>query len=469
MIGKTTIRRGTTETHARASVPTLRVLDSPGAAVHTGASNAPPVVLAEGSATTIGRTLGATILLEADGQVSRTHATVTFDGEHVSVTDSSTNGTYVMGKRIPGGSSPTRLRDGDVLRVGDSFLILRMVTEEPVVSPEAHGLLGDAPVMHDVRRTIALVGPTDATVLVIGPSGTGKEVVARALHAIGRPNGPFVAVNCSAIPESLAESQLFGHVAGAFTGAKADHPGFFRAAHGGVIFLDEVGELPLGLQAKLLRALEERSVIPVGAVQPVPFDARVVAATNRSLALEVAASRFRGDLLARLAEIEIAMPPLDARREDILPLLRHSLGAGSPPMSPGLVEELLLHTWPFNVREVVKVGKELAIRGAGMATLDRRLVADRLKRAQETRGPVSEGLLAALSPIPISRAPDRDREKEKEKERALPIPTRDELVALLTEHKGSVADVARATDRSRKQVYRWIESHGLDVETFRNA
>jgi DNA-binding NtrC family response regulator len=442
MIGKTTIKRGPETSRARPSIPTLRVLFTPGRPLPE-----PPRRI--GASTTIGRVEGATILLANDGQVSRTHATITATGGALRITDSSTNGTFVGGKRV----KEAPLADGDLIRVGDSLLLVRFVSDDAAIEPEAHGLLGDAPAMHDVRRTVALVGPTDATVLVTGPSGTGKEVVARALHKAYRPKGPFVAVNCGAIPESLAESQLFGHVAGAFTGAKSDHPGFFRAASGGMIFLDEIGELPLGLQAKLLRALEERAVIPVGAVHPVAFDARVVAATNRSLALEVANGNFRGDLLARLTEIEVSLPPLRQRAEDVLPLLRHALGDDAPPVSADLAEGLLLHAWPYNVRELFKVAAELKIRGAGMPVLELRLVGDRLKRAAVSAAPPAP---SALPSIPIVREKD-DR----------PIPSREELVALLREHHGSVADVARATGRSRKQVYRWIESHGIDVETFR--
>ncbi len=434
---QTTIRKPAAGERSRPTVPTLRVLFP--------SQEAPRPF--DGTKMTIGRSEGTSIRLESDGQVSRVHATITRSPNALHIADSSTNGTFVNGRRI----TEALLADGDVVRVGDTLILVRWVEEGASATAEAHGLVGDAPAMQELRRTIDLVGPTDATVLVTGESGTGKELVARAMHRAGRPNGPFVAVNCSAIPESLAESQLFGHVAGAFTGARGDHPGFFRAASGGVIFLDEIGELPMGLQAKLLRAIEERAVIPVGSVQSAPFDARIVAATNRALSKEVFAGRFRGDLLARLAEIEIALPPLRARREDVLPIVLGALGEGVAPLSPDLAEALVLYEWPYNVRELLKVAAELRIRGQGAAVLELRLVVDRLRRQ--------------TLPAPPEAPTAVERDREDDKDRA--PPSREELEALLREHGGCVADVARATGRSRKQVYRWLESYGIDVESFR--
>ena len=222
-----------------------------------------------------------------------------------------------------------------------------------------------------------------ATVLLLADSGCGKEVAARALHALGRPDGPFVAVNCSAIPEGLAESQFFGQVAGAFTGATA-RPGWFRAAHGGTLFLDEIGDLPAPIQPKLLRVLEERAVIPVGATAPIPVDVRVVAATHRDLVADLARVHLRGDLYARLAQLVIRLRPLRERREDVLALLAHALGA-PPAITPRLAEALLRYAWPFNVRELRAVAQELQLRGAGAAgPLDLPLVAERLAPAAAT-------------------------------------------------------------------------------------
>ena len=179
-------------------------------------------------------------------------------------------------------------------------------------------LIGSSEAIRRVRERIERVAATDFTILIEGESGSGKELVARQVHELSRRRrGPFVAVNCAAIPEQLAESQLFGHVAGAFTGARGDHPGFFRSAHLGTIFLDEIGDLDLRLQPKLLRALEQRAVVPVGAAHPVPCDVRILAATHRDLAAAVDADQFRGDLYARLAEFTVAVPALRDRREDL--------------------------------------------------------------------------------------------------------------------------------------------------------
>ena len=230
-----------------------------------------------------------------------------------------------------------------------------------------------APVMAD-RKTIALfdlarqVAPGRATVLVTGPSGAGKEVVARFLHDESpRRRQPFLALNCAALPETMLEAMLFGHERGAFTGAQGASAGLFRAASGGTLFLDELGELPLSLQAKLLRAVELGEVLPLGATAPVTVDVRLVAATNRNLAAEVAAGRFRADLYWRLAVFPLAIPPLAERPADILPLaamlLRRNGVVAAPTM--GALQALLSHDWPGNVRELSNVLERAAILAGG--------------------------------------------------------------------------------------------------------
>lgn len=226
--------------------------------------------------------------------------------------------------------------------------------------PPPSGLLGSSPAMARVRSLVDRVAPTDTSVLVCGESGTGKELVAQALHdGSPRRNGPFVALNCAAVPDALLESELFGHARGAFTDARTARAGLFAEAHGGTIFLDEVAEMPLALQPKLLRALQERSVRPLGARSEIAFDVRIVAATNRDLATAVREGRFRSDLYYRLNVISIDLPPLRARGNDVLLLAQHFVehfATRSRKKVDGLLsttaQKLLAYDWPGNVREL---------------------------------------------------------------------------------------------------------------------
>ncbi len=226
--------------------------------------------------------------------------------------------------------------------------------------PAFEELVGKSPAMQRLYDLVDRIRDSDATVLVTGESGTGKDLVARALHRTGRrARGPFVAVNCAALPEPLLESELFGHVKGAFTDARAPRTGLFVQAHRGTLFLDEVGELAPGTQAKLLRALQDRVVRPVGSDSEVPFDARVIAATNRDLAHAVERGTFREDLFFRLGVLEIEVPPLRARGNDVLALAQHFLAqateeAGKPVRSISVDAARLLvdYSWPGNVREL---------------------------------------------------------------------------------------------------------------------
>jgi two-component system response regulator HydG len=221
-------------------------------------------------------------------------------------------------------------------------------------------LIGESAAMKRVQETIARVAETDATVLITGESGTGKELVARALHKRSkRSNGPLVVMNGAAMPESLLESELFGHAKGAFTDAKTSKKGLFVDANAGTLFLDEIGDLPPGMQAKLLRALEERTVRAVGASSDTPFDARIIAATNRDLESLVESGRFREDLYYRINVVHLALPPLRARGGDILALAQHFVARYAEPMgknvrgfSSAVGERLLAYSWPGNVREL---------------------------------------------------------------------------------------------------------------------
>jgi DNA-binding NtrC family response regulator len=222
------------------------------------------------------------------------------------------------------------------------------------------GLIGASPAMRALFQRLTKAIETDANVLITGESGTGKELVARALHTRGpRRAGPFVAVDCASIPGPVLESELFGHLRGAFTDARSDRKGLFVQASGGTLFLDEIGEMPLELQSKLLRALQQRKVRPVGANEETPFDARLIAATNRDLEDAAANGRFRRDLYYRINVVHIDLPPLRARGNDVLLLAQHFLthaAARSSKQIDGLVrsaaEKLLAYDWPGNVREL---------------------------------------------------------------------------------------------------------------------
>ena len=227
----------------------------------------------------------------------------------------------------------------------------------------AKALVFEDPRSQELLRFIAQIAPSDATVLVVGETGTGKEIVARHLHELSaRARQPFVAVNCGAFSETLVESELFGHDKGAFTGADTAKPGWFEAAQGGTLFLDEIGDLPPAVQVKLLRVLQEREVVRLGSRQPVPINVRLVAATNVDLQRAVLAGRFREDLYYRLKVAVLPLPPLRERPGDVLPLARYFLGlyqqrldAGPVILSAAAADRLLAHAWPGNIRELENV------------------------------------------------------------------------------------------------------------------
>ena len=239
----------------------------------------------------------------------------------------------------------------------ENFVLRREVSTR---AADVEGVVGQSELMLKVCERLKRIAPTPATVLLCGESGTGKEVAARALHRMSnRADGPFVPVNCAAISAQLIESELFGHIKGAYTGAQQNREGLFYYARGGTLFLDEISELPLAAQAKLLRALEERRIRPVGSEQEIAVDVRVIAATNRDLKTEVAAQRFRQDLYYRLQVLEITLPPLRERPEDIALLVRHFMqllapGLGLPPLAldPRTLARMADYDWPGNVREL---------------------------------------------------------------------------------------------------------------------
>ncbi len=296
-----------------------------------------------------------------DPAVSRAHAVIEVDESGYQLKDlGSKNGTFAAGMRV----SEVYLEHGATFRVGATTVEFGTTGEEVEIRFSGKGrfgnLLGRSMVMREIFALLERVSPTDYTLLVEGESGTGKELVAEAVHKNStRANGPFVVVDCSAIAPHLIESELFGHVKGAFTGATGTRKGAFDAANGGTLFLDELGELPVDLQPKLLRALESREIKPVGSNATVKTDARIVAATNRNLIHEVRQGNFREDLYYRFAVIKVALPSLRERPEDIPMLVEHFLtsanemaGRGDVDVSYKTMEKLKRHRWPGNVREL---------------------------------------------------------------------------------------------------------------------
>lgn len=257
-------------------------------------------------------------------------------------------------------------------RLEEENLYLR---EEVTAALGASDFVGESPGLQKVLRQVQLVAPTDATVLITGESGTGKELVARAIHERSARKGrALIKVNCSAVPDSLFESEFFGHVKGAFTGANRDRPGRFELADGGSLFLDEIGELPISMQTKLLRVLQEQEFERVGDTRTRKVDVRVIAATNRDLKREVDAGRFRQDLFYRLSVFPIDIPPLRDRLEDIPPLAQHfvkqsarRLNRPAPRLTQAAIKELTTHVWPGNVRELQNAVERAVILSQGGA------------------------------------------------------------------------------------------------------
>ena len=310
-------------------------------------------------------------------------------------------------------------------------------------------LVTRSPVMEELLCQARLVADSGASVLIRGASGTGKEMLAKAIHrASERRDQPFVAFNCAAIPETLMESELFGYARGAFTGAARDTPGLFQAAHGGTLLLDEIGDMPASLQAKLLRVLQERQVRPVGSTRSVPVDVRVVSATHRDLEEEVRAGRFREDLFYRLNVVVLDIPPLADRREDIPLLASHFLsrlrGASRKQVegfAPDAMELLVSAPWPGNVRQLANVVEQ-----AFALTTTPLIPATLVQRALRSQP-------ADLPSLEEARA-DFEREY---------------LSRLLKITQGNVSQAARLADRNRTDFYKLLRRHQLDPALFKPA
>ena len=391
-----------------------------------------------------------------DPRMSGSHARLVRDLERWIIEDAgSKNGVIVNGVR----HRRAVLDDGDLLELGHTVCLFRAAggsagypldCDRASLPPRAPGLATFIPRLAAAFDDLAAVARTDAAILIAGETGTGKELVARAVHQLAGRTGAFVAVNCGALPATLAESELFGYRRGAFSGALQDRLGLIRSADRGTLFLDEIGDLPSASQATLLRVLQEREVVPVGASEPVPVDLRVVAATHHDLEALIAQGRFRRDLYARLAAFALRLPPLRARSDDLGLLLADLItrvpdGHAAPSrLTPEAALALLRYSWPANVRELA-------------ACL---VVATALARGDAIRlDHLPEAVRAAASATheltdEPAAAPDTD-------------PRRAELVALLREHGGNVSAVARAAGRSRVQVHRWLRQFGLAASRFR--
>ena len=320
-----------------------------------------------------------------------------------------------------------------------------------------HTLIGDSPVMQHLREQVLLAAPTNGRVLILGENGTGKEVVARTLHAHSRRrNGPFVDVNCAAIPEELIESELFGHSRGAFTGAVADRRGRFEHASGGTIFLDEIGDMSLKTQAKVLRALQEQVVQPVGGTATVKVDVRVVAATNKDLQDEIRAGRFREDLYFRLNVVPIFVPPLRDRVDDVPRLAEHFMatlageyGRRVKRFAPEAMLRLQQHGWPGNVRELHNVVERLLIMVAGdVVTLDDvGFVGD--GPGGPAAGPAGSVAAAGAGGATAPLAEARDRFE------------RDYILQVLAAHQGNISRTADTLGVERSNLYKKMRAFGI--------
>jgi DNA-binding NtrC family response regulator len=317
------------------------------------------------------------------------------------------------------------------------------------------GMVGRSPAMQEVFSLIQRLAPHAKVVLIYGETGTGKELAARAFHQAGaRREKPFVTVNCSAVVDTLFESELFGHVRGAFTGAVDSKPGLFEAADSGTLFLDEVGELPMGVQAKLLRALELGEVQRVGGLQPKTVDVAVVAATNRDLRAEVAAGRFRGDLFYRLNVVGVTLPPLRDRREDIPYLTAafiressHRLGKSLSGLTSAAERLLLNARWDGNVRELKNAIERACILAEGAVISEREL-----HGAFHHEAPAAPRLASVEPPARADRAaPLEDIERE-------------HILGVLRQVRGNRMAAARLLGISRRALYRRIERHNLAAE-----
>jgi len=385
-----------------------------------------------------------------DDRISRLHARVRWTPRGFTVTDlGSRNGSYVDGRTVVDGEVPAPV--GAVVRAGRTLALLvddLRPFEGAVMSVEGDVVAG--PTLLATWRAAERAARVGATLLVTGESGAGKELVAQAFHRASGLAGPLVAVNCAAIPASVAERLLFGTRKGAYSGADRDADGYLATADGGTIFFDEIAELDVGVQAKLLRVIETGELLPLGAARPVPVKLKVVAATLRDLRNEVACRRFRDDLYYRIGRPEVTVPPLRARREEIPHLIARA--AGGVPVHPSLIEACLLRPWPGNVRELIGEVRRaaLAVREDGKPSvraddLDPR-AGHAIAELSGDRGPETVDLTRGPGTTTVSGRP-------------APLPELAAIEEALRSHEGNVSAAARALGLHRNQIRRVLARH----------
>jgi DNA-binding NtrC family response regulator len=405
----------------------------------------------------IGREVANHVRL-SDPLVSRQHAEIHWSEIHRRhwIRDlGSRNGVHVNGTKLARGL----LTAGDILRIGDAIMRFTALESgvpcEPPVEPL---VVGTSRSLCNSFATAARVANSNVPVLILGPTGTGKELVAKTVHRVSGRTGPLVAVNCATLPTNLVESELFGYERGAFSGAESARPGLFRAAHSGTLFLDEVGELPLEMQAKLLRAIDARAIRPVGGLTETSVDVRVVAATNRDLFNETrSGGGFRSDLYARLVESVVELAPLRDRPEDLMPLWRHFVSAlgQSVPIEPdaNAFEAMALYAWPFNVRELRQLVRSALLRKPHGGKLAVAELPAKMRPARQDAAP--EQAPSAPPPV-LLLAPGE-------------VPSKSQLRRLVEEFRGNVKNIANFLSRDRKQIYRWLERNQIDPDVYRQG
>ncbi len=430
----------------------------------------PPVWPLEGESLVVGREPPPGGFAIPSSAVSRAHARLTAKDGVWTITDlESRNGTMVNGRFV----REATLAPLDEVRIGDA--IFKYVADgagaydnywiDGTVSPpgrlsQASELIGGAQI-DKLMAEAETVAATELAVLVQGETGTGKELVARALHAKSGRSGRFCAINCAAIPPALIESELFGVKRGAFTGADRDRVGLVKSANGGTLMLDEIGDMPLDAQAKVLRMIESREVVPLGATEGEQLDVRLVCATHRDLAALVERGAFRGDLFARIHGYSVRLPPLRERKEDIYRLCRHFLAkAGRPDALPSfdVMVNLCQYDWPYNVRELESAIRR-AVAVADGAPLDVRFLPTEVRDAMRDYGRRADD--------GVSDAPPPRESPPAQRAARGAAPPASELRALLERTGGNIAEVARELRKDRAQIHRWIRYAGIDAADYR--